>query len=408
MALYQYKARNSRGDAVTGQVEASSADAVASQLLNSGVTPVDIKEVKAQSSALDDLKRRLVSSRPALDDLLLFCRQMYTLAKSGVPIIRGITGLAETSRNAMLSDTLYRIRVDLESGRDLSTAMAQYPNIFTPLMVSMVRVGENTGRLDEAFLQLAQYLELERDTKDRVKMALRYPIFVMVAIAVAIAVVNIWVIPVFAQVFKSMKVELPWQTRLLIGTSGFFVAYWQYLLAGLTATIIGLRYYIQTEEGRYRWDKFKLRLPIAGNIILRATLGRFARSFAMTSRAGVPLIQSLTAVSYAVDNAYISDRIQAMRTGIERGDTLTRTAAATSMFTPLVLQMMAVGEETGAVDDMMDEVASFYEREVDYDIKNLSAAIEPVLIVAIGILVLILALGVFLPMWDLTQLAHNR
>lgn len=407
MPQFHYKARNARGDLVTGQVEAGSADAVASQLFNSGITPVEISEVKQQHNVWEDFKRRLGASNPTLDDLILYCRQMYTLAKAGVPIIRGITGLAETSRNLVLAEALRQIRIELESGRELSTAMTRYPHIFTPLMVSMVRVGENTGQLDAAFLQLSQYLELERDTRNRVKMALRYPTFVLLAIGIAVAVINIFVIPAFAQVFRGMNLELPWQTRLLIGTSEFFVNWWQYLLVGIVLFILGLRYYVRTEDGKYRWDKLKLRLPVVGNIILRATLSRFSRSFAMSTRAGVPLIQALSVVAQAVDNDFIGERIRNMRNGIERGDSLTRTAAASAMFTPLVLQMMAVGEETGAVDDMMEEVAGFYEREVDYDLKNLSSAIEPILIIAIGIMVLILALGVFLPMWDLTQLARR-
>lgn len=407
MATYQYKARNNRGEAINGEVEAGSADAVASQLINSGITPIDIREVKTKENAFAELRRRLGGGKPSLDDLILFCRQMYTLSKAGVPIIRGITGLAETTRNVMFSSVLRNIRSELESGRELSLGMGQYPAIFTPLMVSMVRVGENTGQLDTAFLQLAQYLELERDTRSRIKMALRYPAFVVVAIAVAVGIINALVIPAFARVFKSAHLQLPWQTKLLIAISDFFVAYWPYLLLSIVVAIFAARYYVQTERGRYRWDGIKLRIPVTGGIILRATLGRFARSFAMSMRAGVPLIQVLTVVAYAVDNTFIGERILAMRNGVERGDNLTRTAAATSMFTPLVLQMMSVGEETGAVDDMMDEVADFYEREVEYDLKNISSAIEPILIIAIGIMVLILALGVFLPMWNLTELARH-
>ena len=406
MALYQYKARNNRGDAVTGKVEAGSADAVASQLINSGITPIDIREIKEKQDAWGELLRRLGGGKPTLDDLILFCRQMYTLSKAGVPIIRGITGLADTTRNVVLSDILRNIRSELESGRELSLAMGQYQSVFTPLMISMVRVGENSGQLDTAFLQLSQYLELERDTRGRVKMALRYPTFVLVAISIAVAIINVFVIPAFAKVFKGAHLPLPWQTKLLIGISDFFVAYWPYMLVSLILIIMGVRYYVQTEHGRYRWDGFKLRLPVTGGIILRATLGRFARSFAMSMRAGVPLVQALTVVAYAVDNAFVADRILAMRNGVERGDSLTRTASSTALFPPLVMQMMSVGEETGAVDDMMDEVADFYEREVEYDLKNISSAIEPILIIAIGIMVLILALGVFLPMWNLTELAR--
>ncbi len=407
MAQFHYKARNSRGDSISGEIEGTSADGIATQLLNSGITPIQIDEVQPKQNILEELGQRLGTGKPAADDLILFCRQMYTLSRSGVPIIQAINGLADTAKNPMLSDTLRKMAGELESGRELSQSMASFPEIFSQLMVSLIQVGENTGKLDEAFLQLSTYLELDRDTRSRVKSALRYPSFVIVAIVIAIGIINTVVIPAFSKVFQSMNAELPWQTKLLIGVSDFTVNNWYLILAAIIIAITGVRYYINTDKGRYKWDRQKLRLPIIGSIILRATLSRFSRSFAMTTRSGVPLIQALTVVSKAVDNDYVTDRVLSMRNGIERGDTLTHTAATTSLFTPLVLQMMAVGEETGAVDQMMDEVAGFYEREVDYELKNLSSAIEPILIVAVGILVLILALAVFLPMWDISQLARS-
>ncbi len=407
MPQFRYKARNGRGDAINGEIEAPNSDSVASQLLNSGITPVEIKEYQPRQDVLGDLVARLNRHNPTLDDLILFCRQMYTLSKAGVPIIRGISGLAESTRNVVLAEAMDRMRIELESGRELSTAMNQFPQFFTPLMVSMVRIGENTGQLDEAFLKLSSYLELERDTRNRIKAAMRYPSFVLFAIAAAIVIVNIFVIPAFMDVFASFRMELPWQTKLLLATSNFFVDYWPYLLVALLFVLGGLRYYVNTPEGKYQWDKKKLRIPLIGSILTRATLGRFARTFAMTTRAGVPLIQTLTVVSRAVDNDFVAEQVLSMRNGIERGDSLTRTAAASGMFTPLVLQMMAVGEETGGVDDMLDEVADFYEREVDYELKGLSQAIEPILLVAVGVLVLMLALGIFLPMWELTSIAKQ-
>ena len=407
MPLFAYRARNSRGDAIKGKIEAASADALATQLINSGNTPIEIKETQPKKDVWGDLKRRLGTGKPTLDDLILFCRQMYTLTKAGVPIIRGITGLAETTKNITLSEALKRILIELESGRELSTAMSLQGELFSSLMISMVKVGENTGKLDVAFLQLAQYLELERDTRNRVKAAMRYPMFVILAIGAAIGIVNVFVIPAFARVFQGMKMELPWQTKALIGISDFTVAYWPYMLGLIVIAVFAFNNYIKTTNGKYKWDRAKLRFPIVGSIITRALLSRFARSFAMASKSGVPLIQALTVVARAVDNDYVAEKILSMRNGIERGDSLTRTAIATGLFTPLVLQMLSVGEETGAVDDMLNEVADFYEREVDYELKNLSQAIEPILIVAVGILVLILALGIFLPMWELTSLARR-
>jgi len=290
----------------------------------------------------------------------------------------------------------------LESGRDLASSLGRHPEIFPTLFISMVRVGEETGRLDESFMRITSYLVLEKETRQRIKAAIRYPVFVIVAIGIAMAVINIFVIPTFAELFAKSNVPLPWQTRLLMTVSGFFVDWWPILLAGLVGGAIGFRSYINTENGRYWWDKNKLRIPIIGSIIHRATLGRFARAFSMALTSGVPLVQAMTVVARSVDNEYVGEHILNMRNGIERGESLTRTATITNQFTPLVLQMLSVGEETGEVDNLLVEVADFYEREVDYDIKNLSSSIEPVLIVAIGIMVLILALGVFLPMWDLS------
>ena len=407
MPLFQYQGRSLEGKPVSAQIEANSPEQVANQLINRQITPIKIEEVAPQLDLMAEINVRLGLNQPTLDELILFCRQMYTLIKAGVPIIRGIVGLIETTRNEVLADILQQVRRELESGRDLSGSMANHPKVFSSLMVSMIRIGENTGNLDTAFLRLSEYLELDRDTRNRVKAALRYPSFVIIAITIALFIVNIFVIPAFAGVFEGMKMELPWQTKALISTSAFFVNYWQEMTVSIAVLFFWTRYYMNTEEGQYRWDRLKLRLPVVGSIINRATLSRFARTFSMTSRSGVPLVQGLSVVARAVDNAYIADKINEMRGGIERGDSLTRTAVATGMFTPLIIQMLSVGEETGAIDDMLEEVAGFYEREVDYDLKNISSAIEPILIIGVGILVLILALGIFLPMWEMTSMASR-
>lgn len=407
MPLYRYKARNNHGEAVSGKIDAGSADAVATQLINSGVTPIDIAEVGDNRDVISHLRTHVGGKKPGLDELILFCRQMYTLTRAGVPIIRAMNGLADTTSNRRLAQAILQVRRNLEAGHDLSMALSMEPEIFNNLIISIVRVGETTGRLDDSFRQLAEYLELERETRDRVKTALRYPAFVLIAITVAIGVINVLVIPAFSKVFERMGSDLPWQTQLLIGLSEFTVNYWPHILVGLAAGIYLLRRYTASGPGKYKWDKFKLRLPIVGSLILRSTLARFTRAFAMAYKSGVPLIQTLTVTARAVDNDYVSERILTMRNGVERGETLTRTAMATNLFPPLVLQMFAVGDETGSVDTMMDDVADYYEREVDYELKNLGSAIEPVLIIAIGIMVLIVALGVFLPMWDMTQMARR-
>ena len=377
--------------------------------MNSGVTPVDIAESAAGGDdVFAGIRKVLTAERPGLEDLILFSRQMYTLMRAGVPINQAMDGLARSTRNQILVDALRDIQTDLESGRDFSTALSRHPRIFPSLFVNTIRIGENTGRLDEALIRLADYLELERDTRARIKSALRYPAFVIIAMVIAMFVVNIWVIPQFAKVFDRAGVELPPMTQILIGTSNFFVAYWVALIVGLVVAIVAVRTYVRTERGRYQWDRYKIRIPIIGSILYRATLGRFARSFSMSLSAGVPLLQALNVVSRAIDNEFIGRRVRDMRTSVERGDSLTRSAAQTEMFSPLVIQMLSVGEETGSIDDLLAEVAGFYEREVDYDIKNLAQTIEPVLIIVLAAMVLVLALGVFLPMWDLASVKLGR
>lgn len=407
MPLYQYRGRNQRGESVKGQIEAATSDAVATQLFNSGVTPIDITLTKARKDVLEVLRSRFGGGKVDLVDLILFSRQMYTLLKAGVPIMQALRGLRESTQNPAFVSVLASLSESLDTGLDLSTALRRHPEVFPPLFISMVQVGETTGSLEEVFQQLATYLEREKDTRDRVKSALRYPIIVVMAMVIALFIINIFVIPAFVKVFASFRIQLPLPTRILIATSKFTVAYWPYMLGALMATMFVVRNYLRTADGRYRWHRWKLKLPVAGRVIYKATLSRFTRALAVIIKAGVPLVAGMTVVSRAVDNDYVSERIQQMRDGIERGETIGRTAQATGMFPPLVIQMISVGEESGAVDVLMMNVAEYYDREVDYDIKNLSTAIQPILIVFMGVLVLILALGVFLPMWDLVQAARK-
>lgn len=407
MPTYQYKGRNQRGEAVNGNVEAVTADAVATQLFNTGITPIDILETKPSTDVIGSLQLRFGEGRIQLQEMALFCRQMYTLLKAGVPIMQALRGLRESTKNPTLARVINSVHDGLDAGQDLGTALKRHPKVFSTLFVALIQVGETTGTLEDAFLRLAKHMELEKDTRDRIKSAIRYPAFVLLAIIAAVFIINIWVIPAFAKLYSGFHIELPWATKLLIATSNFTVRYWALILVVAVVASFVIRAYTRTEAGRYRWHKAKLHLPVAGSIIYRATMGRFARSLAVTSKSGVPIVQGLTVVSRAVDNDYVSSRIVQMRDGVERGETIARTAVATGMFPPLVIQMIAVGEETGAVDDLMVEVADYYEREVDYDLKNLSASIEPILITCVGILVLILALGIFLPMWDLSQVARR-
>ena len=409
MPVFAYRGRGARGELVTGTLEGPDQNTVADQLLSTGVTPVEIKVTAAASDAgSPGWLARLFEPRVSLVDTMLFSRQMYTLLKAGVPILRALAGLQESATNPTLRRVIADLRVSLDAGRELSTAMRRHPDVFSEFYVSVVRVGETTGQLDEAFNRLFGYLEFEREVRDRIKTALRYPAIVVLVICAAIAIVNFAVIPAFAKIFEANRVALPLLTRVLIAISNVFLAFWPVMLAAIVAGIVGFVAFVRTENGRYAWDRFKLRIPIAGPILFNATLARFARAFAIAARAGVPIVQSLTVVAAVVDNSFLGRRIEQMREGVERGESVLRTAVTTGVFTAVVLQMIAVGEETGELDDLLNEVADMYEREVDYAIRNLAAAIEPIITIALGVLVLILALGVFLPIWEMGKVMLKR
>jgi MSHA biogenesis protein MshG len=398
MPNFTYSARDSQGSQTQGVIDATDSAAAADMLIGRGLIPLEIREAARAESVFAQFgqTRRKISD----EDIMFFSRQMYTLMKAGVPILQALSGLRDSATHPAFADMLARLRESLDSGRELSIALKD-TGAFSNFYISMIRIGEMTGRLDLIFLRLFEHLNFEKNMRAKIKAALRYPSFVLIAMAGALVIINLFVIPAFAGVFKSFKAELPLMTRVLIGFSDFTVNYWLPLLGLIVAIVFGLRAWVGTRDGRMIWDKYKLRLPIVGSTIRKAALARFARSFSLSLRSGLPVIQAFGVVAEVVDNAYIAEKITGMRSGVERGDSLLRTAAATRIFTPVVLQMIAVGEESGSVDDLLLEIAEMYEREVDYEVDNLSARIEPILIACLAVLVLILALGVFLPIWDL-------
>jgi MSHA biogenesis protein MshG len=396
MAAFRYNGRTARGEAVAGTLDAETPEALASHLFARGITPIEIKPVAVSQDVVADLWRKLGGGRPRLTDLILFSRQMYSITKAGLPLLRGMQCIAASTPNLILREALTAAIESLQSGRELS-----FPEVFSKFYVSVIRVGESSGTLETAFLRMYEYLGMEKRIKDKLKAALRYPATVVGAIAIATAIITMFVLPKFAPIFASLGDNLPWATRVLMGVSTFASAYWYLVIAAIGAAIGGFKLWIRDPAGRYRWDRFKLRAPVVGGIARRASLAQISRSFALTLEAGVPMIQGLNMIARAAGNEYMTERVFALRDGAERGEGLYRTAQTVDLFTPLALQMIAIGEETGTLGEMLGEVADFYEREVDHDLEGLSAALEPILIVSVGAMVLVLALGVFLPLWDM-------
>ncbi|AIY64525.1 type II secretion system F family protein [Pseudoalteromonas piratica] len=408
MPFFAYQAKDRQGNPVNGELEAQDDNAVADTLLRRGLIPLSIKQSNGNKEGEKSAITAFFQPKVSLDELIIFSRQMYSLMKAGIPIIRAIVGLAETTTHPVFRETLLDVAKQLEQGRNLSAAFASHKKVFNRLMISIVVVGESTGKLEDAFLQLATYFEQEHETRKRIKAAMRYPTFVIIALAVALFILNIFVIPTFAEMFSKFNAELPLMTRILIGTSNFFVAYWHLLILAITVTFFAIKSYLNTPVGRRKWDKVKLKIPIVGGIIERSLLARYSRSFAMILRAGVPMTTGLSLVAEAIDNAFMEEKVIDMRRSIEKGESLLRASKSSELFTQLVLQMVAVGEETGRVEELLQEAAEFYEREVDFDLKSLTAKIEPILISFVAAMVLVLALGIFTPMWDMMSAIKGR
>jgi MSHA biogenesis protein MshG len=420
MANFAYTGRSS-GAAVSGLLDAATAIAAAQALAARGIVPLTIAAqgkaapVAAVSPAAgaapspwaDPLKamKRWAQSAVGAVDLMLFCRQLQTLLKAGVPILRALACLQESAAHPGMARTLAALRLSLESGIDLSTSMARHSSVFSGLFVALVRVGELTGRLDTVLLRLYHHLEFEMLMAQQVKSALRYPLFVVAAMAAAIGVINVMVIPAFASVFASFGAALPLPTRILIATSNFTVHYGGLIVALFVVAGWFYRRWSQTPAGRVEVDRLTLRLPLAGKIVSKSALARLARSLALSLKSGVPVEQALGVVSQCVGNSHVAAKVEQMRQAVARGESILRAAAASGVFTPMVLQMVAVGEETGAIDELLDEVADLYTNEVQYELKTLGQQIEPILIIFLGAVVLVLALGVFLPVWDLGRVS---
>ncbi len=406
MAVFSYKARSAEGKLVNGRVQGETIEQVAQRLISTGNTPLDIQALGvAGSFSFEKFGRSLGLGKVTTSDLVMFSRQMYTITRAGIPLLRGLRGLVASTHNAILRETLEDILESLEGGRDLAASFARHPEIFPKLYVSIISVGEATGTLDKSFQRLTEYMALEKDMHDRVKGAVRYPIIVMITIVLAMVFMSTFVIPKFAPVFAQLKGEMPLPTKMLLGSSALVRDYWHFTLGFIGAFIYGLRVWLKTPDGRMKWDRMKLRVPVMGKLMYEATLSRINRSMAISLSAGMPMTQTLAVIARSSGNVFMSEKIQVLATSVERGESLHRAASGSGLFSPLVLQMIAIGEETGALPELLDEAAGYYEREVDHALKNLSSSIEPILIVTVGGMVLVLALGIFMPLWEVISKA---
>lgn len=407
MPEYTYTARDKLGTALSGQRNASNPEDLANQLINDGLLPIEILIANVNPVRKKQEKTQWFAAKVSSDDLHMFCRQMYSLLHAGIPLATSVIRLAETAQDKKLAHALNQIFQTLNKGSSLQVALGQFPNIFSDFFINLVVVGESTGNLDRIFLHLAEYLELEVDISKKIKTALRYPIMVLSAIFIALIIINVFVIPSFAQLYSSFHGKLPLATRILMATSNFIIHYWYVLIGVGTVMILSIRAYVKSEKGALVWGRLQLKIPVIGWLIHRILLARFARLLALVLRAGITATEGIQMVGASTGNVYVAQKIKNVTDLIVRGNTISAAIAKTELFPPLIIQMIILGEESGTIDHLLEEVAEYYQREINYDIVRLSDSIEPMMLVIIAVMVLILALGVFLPLWSMAGLVKH-
>lgn len=410
MANFQYKARDKMGSLISGEMEALSREMVGQELGRQGQFPVSIQEVKTRHGESRGLNINVDEffSKIRIDDMVLFSRQMATLFRAGIPLMGILSALSEQIENPKFKRVLEEMHRGIQDGLALSEVMSRHPTVFSELYVSMIRAGEEGGIMDEILQRVADLLEKQAQNEAKVRSALRYPKFVLMAMAAALVVLMIYVVPVFVKIFEKVNLELPLATRLLISFNNFFHNYWYLGLAGLIFAFYMIKNYLATTQGRYQWDRIKLKLPLIGPIVLRASMAKFARVFGNLQRAGVPILDALMVSSRVVDNAVIAQVIEKLRDSVQEGLGLAAPLKSSGWVPVMVVQMVAAGEESGLLDEMLVKVADYYDEEVDRAVTSLSSSIEPILIVCIGGMVLFVALAIFMPMWDMSQMARTR
>lgn len=401
MDSYQYKVRDKFGKSITGLMEADSESAVADKLKKQGFIPVSIKKAKEEigfSKFLDRFKG------VTLSDINMFTRQFFALQKAGLPILLSLNALRDQATNKVLKDALVEIAADIKQGQNLSAALVKYPKIFDSLYINMVKTGEESGNLDEVLERLAAMGEYEQKVRLRIKAATRYPLIVVVAMAIAFLILTILVVPRFAKIYSSSKVALPLPTQILIGTNYAITKFWWILLILIGALVFGFNKFTNTKRGRLLWDNLKLKIPVFGPLMIKITMSRFARLTSTLMRSGVPILRILELVSGGVGNVIISGTIDNIRIGVKEGKGMTEPIKKSGLFPPVVIQMVSVGEETGRVDELLTHVSDYYDSQVESTIENFTALIEPFMLLVLGGGVLLMALGIFLPMWNMMAL----
>jgi type IV pilus assembly protein PilC len=397
---YDYKVRDRTGSMVTGQLAGDSETLVLQRLREMGMTPVEVK--KAGTGMKMEINLR--PGRVKLKQIAVFCRQFATMVNSGLPILRALSILADQTDNKELEKVLVQSRTDVEQGSSLSAALAKHPKAFNNLFISMIKAGETGGVLDDVLLSLADQIEKEVELRRQIKSAMTYPVVVVALVMLILGAMLLFVVPQFETIYANLGGTLPLPTRILLTVSDLFRSYWYIFLLGAGVGSFLFRRYKRTDAGRARVDAAKIRVPVFGPLFHKVALARFASTLGMLLRAGVPILQALDNVKETVNNRVIADAVDDVKTSVREGESIARPLGKHKVFPPMVVQMMAVGEETGAVDTMLDKVAQFYNNEVTATVDALTSLIEPLLIAVIGGAVGAAVVALYMPMFSIINL----
>jgi type II secretory pathway component PulF len=404
MPSFIYKARDKYGSLVTGSLEAASMEEMETALDRLGLIPIKVA-IARPFFRLPDLKRYF--EKVPQQEIIVFSRQLATLFGAGVPLTKALSTLERQSAAATFRKIVKTLREDIEAGSSLAAALRKHPAVFPELYASMIEAGEAGGILEEVLKRLASMLEKNSENRARIKSATLYPKMVVGGLAIAVVILMSFVVPRFSQLYSSFRIELPLPTRMLIAISGFALMYWYLFLAGVFAVFAALKTFLRTGRGKDFWDRSVIKIPVFGPIILKSVLSRFSRVLGSLYRSGLPILQSLDIVSRAVDNRSIAAEVKRIEAEVRAGKPLSMELGRSGQFPPMVVQMVAVGEETGNLDDMLDKVSEYYDQEVASSIRNLASTLEPVLLALIFAVVLFLALAIFLPMWDIIRVVKR-
>jgi len=403
MTRFAYQARNERGGLVKGEIEGESVQEAAREIGQIGYVPVRIRKSSNSGPGFHFLFEKKVKP----DDMILFTKQFQTLVRTGVPLVRGLQSLRDQNEKKEMREVISLLLKDIQEGTSLYEAMKKQPDVFTPVYRNTIKAGETAGRLDEVLDKLSGLLEYEQKVKEEIKSAMRYPVMVIIVMSLAFFVLVTYVLPKFMTIFARFDMELPLPTRILMGVSHFFHNYWYINLILVAGITVGIRLLLRTDGGMRTRDMLKLKLPAVGRITLKGIMSRFAKILAILTGSGVPILEALDVVGEAVGNKIIAGWIGGVRERVMGGTGLSVPMNQEGTFPPLLVQMVSIGEETGAMEEMLNEAAHHYEMEIDYHLKRLTAAIEPILLVGLGGMMLLLALGVFMPLWNMVGIAQR-